>query len=355
MARDIGIDLGTVNVLIYLKGRGIVLNEPAMIAYDKDRKEVLAVGSQAFEMRGRAPESIEVVQPLKGGVIADYDLTEAMLSLFFKKLQIRHGLFPVNVLVSIPSSISEIERLSLFEAVEKVSKGNIEFEYEPYVAAVGAGQDVLSPKGSMVIDIGGGTTDVAILTSGNMLYSDSRKLAGDDLDEAIQLYLKETFQLLVGLQSVERIKKDLASALFQTGESNLMAEIKGRDLLTGLPRAMNIHTNDLLSVVEEWTKQIAEIARGVLEQAPPEIMSDIHDQGIVLTGGGALVRDIETYLSDYLQVTVMSTDQPMNAVALGTGTVLEWISSGKVTPSSKNKWNNKKENLLIRFFKRLFV
>lgn len=355
MARDIGIDLGTVNVLIYLKGRGIVLNEPAMIAYDKDRKEVLAVGSQAFEMRGRAPESIEVVQPLKGGVIADYDLTEAMLSLFFKKLQIRHGLFPVNVLVSIPSSISEIERLSLFEAVEKVSKGNIEFEYEPYVAAVGAGQDVLSPTGSMVIDIGGGTTDVAILTSGNMLYSDSRKLAGDDLDEAIQLYLKETFQLLVGLQSVERIKKDLASALFQTGESNLMAEIKGRDLLTGLPRAMNIHTNDLLSVVEEWTKQIAEIARGVLEQAPPEIMSDIHDQGIVLTGGGALVRDIETYLSDYLQVTVMSTDQPMNAVALGTGTVLEWISSGKVTPSSKIKWNNKKENLLIRFFKRLFV
>ena len=355
MARDIGIDLGTVNVLIYLKGRGIVLNEPAMIAYDKDRKEVLAVGSQAFEMRGRAPESIEVVQPLKGGVIADYDLTEAMLSLFFKKLQIRHGLFPVNVLVSIPSSISEIERLSLFEAVEKVSKGNIEFENEPYVAAVGAGQDVLSPKGSMVIDIGGGTTDVAILTSGNMLYSDSRKLAGDDLDEAIQLYLKETFQLLVGLQSVERIKKDLASALFQTGESNLMAEIKGRDLLTGLPRAMNIHTNDLLSVVEEWTEQIAEIARGVLEQAPPEIMSDIHDQGIVLTGGGALVRDIETYLSDYLQVTVMSTDQPMNAVALGTGTVLEWISSGKVIPSSKNKWNNKKENLLIRFFKRLFV
>lgn len=337
MARDIGIDLGTANSLIHLKGRGIILNEPSVLAYDRKSQEVIAIGNEAYPMLGRTPASIEVVQPLKGGVINDYELTEAFLLLCFKKLRLQRGFRSTNVLISAPSSITDIERLSLYEAVQKVSSGKVYIEPEPLVAAVGAGLEVLDSTGNMIVDIGGGTTDIAIISAGEILYSESLKIAGDDFDEAIINYLKEYEQILVGLHSAEALKKQLASALKQEEPFIKNIEIKGRDLVTGLPKAVNVDSNDLFQALQDLLLKIARATRRVLEQAPPEIMADIHDQGIIVTGGGALIQDIDLFLSDQLKVTVVTSDHPLTAVALGTGTMLEWITMGRLDRSNKKQ------------------
>lgn len=352
MARDIGIDLGTANILIHLKGRGIILNEPSLLAYEKKSHEVSAFGHQAYPMRGRTPAGIEVVQPLKGGVINDYELTEALLLLCFKQLRLQKGLRATNVLISAPIDITDIERLSLYEAVQKVTSGKVYIESEPLVAAVGAGLEILDSTGNMVVDIGAGTTDVAIISAGEILFSESVKIAGDDFDAAIVDYLKETEQILVGLRSAEELKKKVASAIVQEEPFIKNTEIKGRDLTTGLPKAVNVDSNDLYHALSDLLDQLMRTIRRVLEKAPPEIMADIHDRGIIVTGGGALIQDIDLYLSDQLKVTVVTSEQPLTAVALGTGTMLEWITSGRLDRSNKKHTSRKQK--WRHFWRRLF-
>lgn len=352
MSRNIGIDLGTASVLVYLEGRGIVLNEPSLVAVDQVTQRVIAVGHEAYEMRGRTSESIEVIQPLKAGVISDYDLTEAMLILFFKKINYHRAMGSPRVLISTPTSISEIERLSLYEAVEKVTHGRIYIEPEPLVAGAGSGLDIISPRGSMVVDIGGGTTDIAVFSAGEMLYGETLKLAGDDIDEAILQYFRDKFQLLVGIRSAETVKKQVAAAVKQDPATIRTAELRGRDLVTGLPKAINVDENDLYYAINPVIEQIEKAIRRNLEEAPPEIVSDIYEQGIMLTGGGALIRDLDTRLSEYLKVTVMSSTQALQAVALGTGIMMDWIGSGQLKRSQSKK--DQRSHWFARFWRRIW-
>ncbi|MCR8969168.1 rod shape-determining protein [Facklamia sp. 7083-14-GEN3] len=353
MARDIGIDLGTTNVLIHLKGRGIILNEPAVITVDRSTQDVIAVGREAYEMRGRVPDSLEVIQPLKGGVVSDYDLTEAMLLHFFKRAHIRRGLRKANVLISTPTSVSEIEQLSLFEAVQKVTAGHVRVEAEPMVAAIGSGLDVLSPKGCMVVDIGGGTTDIAIIASGEILHSESIKIAGDDFDEAIIQYFKDHYQLLIGIQSAEKIKMQLACAKKVEGRDVHNQELKGRDLVTGLPKSINVDSNDLYRALKDLLEQIVRTIRRVIEQASPEIIADIHGQGLVITGGGAMIQDLDLLITEHVKVSAIPSDQPMNAVALGTGMMMDWVESGLIDPNKSNK-KSSKPNFFIRMWRSIW-
>ena len=245
MSRDIGIDLGTANVLIHLKGRGIVLNEPAVVAVDSQSQDVIAVGREAYEMIGRTPPSIQVIHPLKGGVIDDYDMTEAMLMLFLEKMNSRSWFSKPNILICAPSNISEIERTSLVEAAERAGGGRIYIEEEPKVAGIGAGIDILDPSGSMVIDIGGGTSDIAVISSGEIISSESIKMAGDQFDDAITQYFKDNFQLLIGERSAEQIKISLASALPLEDDMVETHDLKGRDLVTCLPKSINVNSNHI--------------------------------------------------------------------------------------------------------------
>lgn len=353
MTRDIGIDLGTTNVLFHLKGRGIILNEPALIAVDQTSQNVIAVGRDAYDMRGRTPESVEIIQPLKGGVVSDYDLTETLLLYFCRRTHIRRGIRRANVLISTPTNVSEIERLSLYEAVQKVTSGRVKIEMEPMVAAVGSGLDILSAKGCMVVDIGGGTTDIAIISSAEILFAESLKLAGDDFDEAIIQYVRDHYQLLIGIRSAEVIKKELACALPVSEKEVRSAELKGRDLVSGLPKAINLDSNDLYRALKAPLDQIIRAIQRVLEQAPPEIIADIHDQGIILTGGGAMIQDLGLLISEQVKVTAVASDHPMDAVALGTGTMLDWIASGKLTRrQAVNK--NKKTNFFVRLWRKIW-
>ncbi|MGX7109326.1 rod shape-determining protein [Facklamia miroungae] len=353
MARDIGIDLGTTNVLIHLQGRGIILNEPAVIAVDRSSQEVIAVGREAYEMRGRVPETLEVIQPLKGGVVSDYDLTEAMLLHFFRRAHIRRGIRKANVLISTPTNVSEIEQLSLYEAVQKVTSGRVRIEAEPMVAAVGSGLDVLSAKGCMIVDIGGGTTDIAIIASGEILHAESIKIAGDDFDEAIIQYFKDQYQLLIGIQSAERIKIQLACAQMVEGRDVHNQELKGRDLVTGLPKAINVDSNDLYRALKDLLEQIVRAIRRVIEQASPEIIADIHDRGLVITGGGAMIQDLDLLITEQIKVSAIPSDQPMNAVALGTGMMMDWIDSGLVDPNKNNK-KTRQNNLFIKIWRSIW-
>ena len=348
MSRDIGIDLGTANVLIHLKGRAIILNEPAVLAVDSQTQEVIAIGREAYDMIGRTPPSIEIVHPLKGGVIDDYDMTETLLMLFLERMNSRSWFSKPNILICAPSNISEIERVSLVEATERAGGGRIYIEEEPKVAGIGAGINILDPSGSMVIDIGGGTSDIAVISSGEIILSDSIKVAGDDFDSAIIQYFKEKFQLLIGGRSAEHIKMTLASA--QPLDENELdtKDLKGRDLVSGLPKSINVNSNHIHEAIKDQLIVIARAAKRILEDTPPEVAADIIEKGIILTGGGAMIYHMDTYLTEYLNVSVLKAEQPMNCVAIGTGLMLELITSGKLertNPTRKQKFS--------RFFKRL--
>lgn len=350
MSKDIGIDLGTANILVHLKGHGVVLNEPSILAIDRKTQEVIAIGKDAYEMVGRTPASIEVVRPLKGGVIADFDLAEVLLVLFLEKINTRSWFSKPNILICCPSNISEIEQMSLVEAAERATGGNIFIEEEPKIAAVGAGVDLLSPRGSMVIDLGGGTTDIAVLSSADILHSESIKIAGDDLDATIIQYFKDNFQLLIGERSAEQIKIKLSSAIHLDEAELEYAVVKGRDLVTGLPRSINVNSNHIFEAIEHHLITIARLAKTVLEDIPPEIASDIIEQGIIITGGGAMIYHIDTFLTDYLNVSVLKADQPMTCVAIGTGLMLDLILSGKL---ERKHTSQAKTNRFTQFFKRL--
>lgn len=348
MSREIGIDLGTANVLIHLKGRGIVLNEPSVVAVDRRTQEVLAVGHEAYNMIGRTSDAIEIIKPLQGGVIADYDITEALLVIFFNKIPRQGFLSKSNVLISRPASISEIEQTALMEAVEKAGGGTVYMEIEPKVAGVGAGIDLLDPSGSMVIDIGGGTTDIAIISGEEILRSVSLKVAGDDFNKAIIQYFKDKFKLLIGERTAEEIKIKLSSAIRQDEKNVEYSDLKGRDLVTGLPKAISVNSNHLYEALNPQLQIIARNAKKLLQETEPEIAADIIDEGILLTGGGALIGSIDTYLTNYLGVSAIQAEQPMSCVALGTGIMLDLIQSGKLNRSTPTFGEK-----VRRFFKRL--
>ncbi|WP_461201737.1 rod shape-determining protein MreB [Anoxybacillus sp. TBDG-1] len=323
LARDIGIDLGTANVLIYVKGKGIVLNEPSVVAIDQHTKRVLAVGEEARRMVGRTPGHIVAIRPLKDGVIADFDITEAMLKHFLSKLNLKGWFAKPRILICCPTNITSVERKAIKEAAEKSGGKKVYLEEEPKVAAIGAGMDIFQPSGNMVIDIGGGTTDVAVLSMGDIVTSASIKVAGDKFDQEILSYIKREYKLLIGERTAEEIKINIAT-VFPNARDEAM-DIRGRDLVTGLPRTITIRSGEIEKALRETVYTIVQTAKSVLERTPPELSADIIDRGVFLTGGGALLHGIDQLLAQELKVPVFIAENPMDCVAIGTGLMLDNI------------------------------
>jgi rod shape-determining protein MreB len=326
-AKDIGIDLGTANVLIHVKGKGIVLNEPSVVAIDKTNNRVLAVGEEARQMVGRTPGNIVAIRPLKDGVIADFDITEAMLKHFINKLNVKGFLSKPRILICCPTNVTSIEQKAIREAAEKSGGKKVYLEEEPKVAAIGAGMDIFQPSGNMVIDIGGGTTDVAILSMGDIVTSESIKVAGDLFDHDILQYIKKKHKLLIGERTAENIKMQIGT-VFRGGRKEEM-DIRGRDMVTGLPRTITISSKEVEEALSEPISLIVQATKNVLERTPPELSADIIDRGIILTGGGALLHGLDQLLIDELKVPVFVAESPMDCVAVGTGLMLENIDKVK--------------------------
>lgn len=326
-AKDIGIDLGTANVLIHVKGKGIVLNEPSVVAIDKASNRVLAVGEEARQMVGRTPGNIVAIRPLKDGVIADFDVTEAMLKHFINKLNVKGFLTKPKILICCPTNITSVEQKAIREAAEKSGGKKVYLEEEPKVAAIGAGMEIFQPSGNMVIDIGGGTTDVAILSMGDIVTSESIKVAGDLFDHDILQYIKKKYKLLIGERTAEDIKIKIGT-VFKGGRKEEM-DIRGRDMVTGLPRTITISSDEVEAALSESISLIVQATKNVLERTPPELSADIIDRGIILTGGGALLHGFDQLLIDQLRVPVFVAENPMDCVAIGTGIMLENIDKVK--------------------------
>ena len=320
-ARDIGIDLGTANVLIHVKGKGIVLNEPSVVAIDKNTNRVLAVGEEARKMVGRTPGNIVAIRPLKDGVIADFDVTEAMLKHFINKLNVKGFLSKPRILICCPTNITSVEQKAIKEAAEKSGGKKIYLEEEPKVAAIGAGMDIFQPSGNMVVDIGGGTTDVAVLSMGDIVTSTSIKMAGDKFDSEILNYVKRKYKLLIGERTSENIKIQVATVF--PGSRKEEIEIRGRDMVSGLPRTITVNSEEIGEALREQVAIIVQAARSVLERTPPELSADIIDRGVILTGGGALLHGIDLLLAEELKVPVLVAENPMDCVAIGTGIMLD--------------------------------
>lgn len=320
-AKDIGIDLGTANILIYIKGQGIVLNEPSIVAIDSDTKKILAVGTQAREMLGRTPGKVQAIRPMKDGVIADFEITEMMLNNFIRKVNGKSFLSRPRILICCPSNITQVEKNAIKEAAERTGARKVFIEEEPKVAAIGAGLDISKPSGNMVIDIGGGTTDIAILSLGDIVTSESIKIAGNTFDNDIIKYIKEKYKLLIGDRTAEEIKLEIGTVYPE--DRNDKIEVKGRDLVTGLPHAITLCSEEVEEALRESVYTIIHAAKNVLEQTPPELAADIIDKGIVITGGGALIHGFEELLSHELKVPVYIAESPLTCVVEGTGILLE--------------------------------
>lgn len=322
-SRDIGIDLGTANVLIYVKGRGVVMDEPSVVAVDASTNKTLEVGEEARRMVGRTPGNIVALRPLKDGVIADFDVTETMLKYFLDKINVKGFLARPRILICTPTNITSVEQKAIKEAAEKSGGKQVFLEEEPKVAAIGAGMDIFQPSGNMVIDIGGGTTDIAVLSMGDIVTASSIKLAGDRFDQEILTYIKKEYKLLIGERTAEDIKKDVATVF--PGGRHESIDIRGRDLVSGLPRTITITSEEVQGALEESVEQLVQTARGVLERTPPELSADIIDRGIILTGGGALLHGMDQLFAEQLKVPVLIAEEPMECVAKGTGLMLEHI------------------------------
>ncbi|MFX3623766.1 MAG: rod shape-determining protein [Ectobacillus sp.] len=322
-ARDIGIDLGTANVLIHVKGKGIVLNEPSVVAIDRNTGKVLAVGEEARRMVGRTPGNIVAIRPLKDGVIADFEVTEAMLKHFINKLNVKGFLSKPRILICCPTNITSVEQKAIREAAEKSGGKKIYLEEEPKVAAVGAGMDIFQPSGNMVVDIGGGTTDIAVLSMGDIVTSSSIKMAGDKFDVEILNYIKRKYKLLIGERTAEEIKIKVGTVF--PGARKEEIDIRGRDMVTGLPRTITVGSEEIQQALKENAAVIVQAAKGVLERTPPELSADIIDRGVILTGGGALLHGMDMLLAEELKVPVLIAEDPMQCVAIGTGIMLDNI------------------------------
>jgi rod shape-determining protein MreB len=320
-AKDIGIDLGTANVLIYIKGQGIVLNEPSVVAIDSETKKPLAVGNDANEMLGRTPGKVKAIKPMKDGVIADFEITEIMLNHFIKKVNGKNFFSRPRILICCPSNITQVEKNAIKEAAERTGAKKVFLAEEPKVAAIGAGMDISKPSGNMVIDIGGGTTDIAILSLGGIVTNTSIKIAGNTFDNDIAKYIKDKYKLLVGERTAEEIKKTIGTVFSGTKKEKM--EVRGRDLVTGLPHTITMTSEEVEEALREDVYVIVRAVKSVLEQTPPELAADIIDKGIVLTGGGAMIKGFPELLSHELKVPVFIADSPLTCVAEGAGILLE--------------------------------
>ena len=331
MSADMAIDLGTANTLVYVKSRGIVLDEPSVVAIvnDRGKKKVLAIGDEAKQMLGRTPGNIEAIRPLREGVIADFEIAEEMIKHFIRKVHNRRSFASPQVIICVPSGSTAVERRAIQESAESAGARRVFLIEEPMAAAIGAGLPVTEPTGSMVVDIGGGTTEVAVLSLGGIVYSRSVRVGGDKMDEAIIGHIRRNHNLLVGESSAERIKKECGLACPpEDGDGELMA-IKGRDLMNGVPKELIISQRQIAESLAEPVGAIIEAVKVALEQTPPELAADIVDKGIVLTGGGALLGNLDVVLRNATGLPVSIADEPLSCVVLGTGRCLEEMKTLK--------------------------
>ncbi len=324
-SNDMGIDLGTSSVLVYVKGQGIVLREPSVVAIESETKRVVAIGTEAKRMIGKTPSNIVAVRPLRNGVIADFEITEQMIRYFIKKVHNRRSLLHPRIVIGIPSGITEVERRAVRESAEQAGAREVYLIEEPMAAAIGAGLPINESVGSMIVDIGGGTTEVAVISLGGMVVSKSLDIAGDEMDEAIVQYFRRKYNLLIGDNTAEEVKIKIGS-VFPLSEETRM-EVKGRDQVTGLPKTVSIGSEEIRQAMLEPTKSIIEVIKDTLEETPAELAADLVDRGIYLAGGGSHIRGFADILSQETELPVKIADEPMTCVVRGTGKYLEEIEN----------------------------
>ena len=329
---DIAIDLGTATIIAYVKGKGIVLREPSVVAINNQTDEVLAIGNEARRMLGRTPGNIVAIRPLREGVISDYTVTEKMLKYYLKKICGR-SIFAPRVMICIPSKVTEVERKAVIDAATNAGARKVYLIEEPIAAAIGAGIDIAKPDGNMIVDIGGGTTDIAVISLGGAVVSSSLKVAGDKFDEAIVKYMRKKHNIMIGDRTAEEMKIKIGCVFPKFQESQ--TEVTGRDLITGLPTTIDIYASEMLEALEEPSMMIVDAVHNVLEKTPPELSADIADKGIYLTGGGSLVDGLDKLLEDRLGIPVMIAEDAVSCVAKGTGKALEQID--KLDKITQNK------------------
>lgn len=322
IGQDVGIDLGTATVLVYVKGKGIVLKEPSVVAIDKNNNKVLAVGEEARRMVGRTPGNIVAIRPLRDGVISDYETTEKMIKYFLSKV-IKSSFFKPRVIICVPSGVTEVEEMAVEEAAQNAGAKYVGLIEEPKAAAIGAGIDILKPNGNVVVDIGGGTADIAVLSLGEVVISDSIKMAGDKFDEAIVKYIKRVYNVLIGERTAENIKQEIGCVYKQPTVEKMT--IKGRCLLTGLPKSIEIDSKEIMQPLQECAVSIIEALHGVLERTPPELVGDIYQNGIVMTGGGSLIKGFDKLIESKIGIATRIADDAVSCVAIGTGKSLDYL------------------------------
>lgn len=323
MSMDMGIDLGTATVLVYIKGRGIVLKEPSVVAYDRDTNEIKAIGEEARKMIGRTPGNIVAIRPLRQGVISDYDITEKMLKYFIKKSMGSRTLRKPRIAVCIPSGATEVEKKAVEDATYQAGAREVSIIEEPVAAAIGAGIDISKPYGNMIVDIGGGTTDIAVISLGGAVVSCSEKVAGDDFDDAIVRYIRKKHNLLVGERTAEEIKINIGCA-YPRPEMTTM-DVRGRNLVTGLPKTITVTSDEMLEALNEPSSKIVEAVHSVLERTPPELAADIYERGIVMTGGGSLLRGLDELIEEKTGINTIIAEDALTVVATGTGKFIEYM------------------------------
>ena len=333
MAFDIGIDLGTASILVYVKGKGVVLKEPSVVAFDRDTNRIKAIGEEARLMLGRTPGNIVAVRPLRQGVISDYTVTEKMLKYFIQKAVGKQRFRKPLISICVPSQVTEVERKAVEDAAFQAGARDVKIIEEPIAAAIGAGIDIARPCGNMIVDIGGGTSDIAVISLGGTVVSASIKIAGDDFDDAIVRYMRKKHNLLIGERTAEDIKIRIGSA-YPRPES-VTVDVRGRNLVTGLPKTITVTSEETEEALKDTTSQIVEAVHSVLEKTPPELAADIADRGIVLTGGGSLLYGLQELIESKTGITTMTAEDPMTAVAIGTGRYVEFLS-GEVTIGDAN-------------------
>ena len=321
---DIGIDLGTASILVYVKGKGVVLKEPSVVAFDRDTNRIKAIGEEARLMLGRTPGNIVAVRPLRQGVISDYTVTEKMLKYFIQKAVGKQRFRKPLISICVPSGVTEVERKAVEDAAFQAGARDVKIIEEPIAAAIGAGIDIARPCGNMIVDIGGGTSDIAVISLGGTVVSTSIKIAGDDFDDAIVRYMRKRHNLLIGERTAEDIKIRIGSAFPRPEVEEV--DVRGRNLVTGLTKAMTVTSEETEEALKDTTLQIVEAVHSVLEKTPPELAADIADRGIVLTGGGSLLYGLEELIESKTGITTMTAEEPMTAVAIGTGKYVEFLS-----------------------------
>lgn len=326
---DIGVDLGTASVIVYITGKGVVLKEPSVVAFDRDTKKIRAIGEEARLMLGRTPGNIVAIRPLRQGVISDYTVTEKMLKHFIQKAIGRRTFKKPRISVCVPSRVTEVEKKAVEDAAYQAGAREVAVIEEPIAAAIGAGVDITKPCGNMIVDIGGGTSDIAVISLGGVVASASVKIAGDDFDDAIVRYMRKKHNILIGERTAEEIKIAIGRC-YNTGDEEMTMEVRGRNLVSGLPRKVIVTSSETEEALREPVTQIVEAVHEVLEKTPPELAADIADRGIVMTGGGCLLRGLEEMIEDRIGINAITAEDPMIAVAIGTGMFIEYLGKDKL-------------------------